>query len=107
MKFQKGDKIAFYQGGVKYIGYIDVIDDNLLSVRSMGGAFFYVHVKQCRKLKKKREPRRFWINPNEFIQSYKDGVISKITINGSDKDGVISKITINGSELIEVVEVIK
>ena len=62
MKFQKGDKIAFYQSGVKYIGYIDVIDDNLLYVRSMGGAFFYVHVKQCRKLKKKREPRRFWIS---------------------------------------------
>lgn len=61
---QVGDRVAFYEGAVRFIGVISVIYQNE-NIRIEGNVTqFLVHKNQCRRLVKKKR-RHVWIRTDK------------------------------------------
>lgn len=88
--FKVGDRVVFYSG-IRNKGIIIEIGNQIIvrqdrkDIQQETVGLFYLHPKQCRKLKK-REVRRAWVCP-DFIQRMNNDFDGLLGIKGKPQEG--------------------
>lgn len=88
-KFKAGEKIVFYSNGNRFIRkVVRTINNEQLEVGDdfVDGASWRVHVKQCRRLVKKKH-ESYWVEANDYTYMRRTGnAVSLYCVQRSTND---------------------